>query len=84
VFLEAMAFGRPVIGPNNGAPVELIRHGENGLLVDPEDPTSLTEALLKLLTNPGAAREMGKAGSSWVQKHYSYGSFRERLREALR
>jgi phosphatidyl-myo-inositol dimannoside synthase len=83
VFLEAMAFGKPVIGPNCGAPAELIRQGENGLLVDPEDPTSVTEALLKLLTNPGESSKMGKAGSDWVKIHYSYGSFRERLREEL-
>jgi len=83
VFLEAMAFGKPVIGPNYGAPAEIIRHGETGLLVDPEDATSVAEGLLKLLTNPGQAREMGKAGSEWVREHYSYASFRERLGEIL-
>ena len=83
VFLEAMAFGKPVIGPNYGAPVELIRHGETGLLVDPENPEAVAEALLSLLTNPDRAREMGKAGSEWVKRHYSFGSFRERLQEIL-
>ncbi len=83
VFLEAMAFGKPVIGPRYGAPAELIRHGENGLLVDSEDPASVAEALLNLLTHPDAAREMGKAGSDWVQRHYSYASFREKLRQTL-
>jgi len=83
VFLEAMAFGKPVIGPNYGAPAELIRHGENGLLVDPDDPTSVAEALVRLLTNPKAAHQMGKAGSAWVRGHYSYASFRERLGELL-
>jgi phosphatidylinositol alpha-1,6-mannosyltransferase len=83
VFLEAMAFGKPVVGPNYGAPTELIRHGENGLLVDPEDPTSVRDALFDLLSHPDAAREMGEAGSSWVRGHYSYGSFREALRRLL-
>lgn len=83
VFLEAMAFGKPVVGPNYGAPVELIRHGETGVLVDPEDSTSMGEALVNLLTNPGLAEEMGKAGSKWVGTHYSYGCFRARLREIL-
>lgn len=83
VFLEAMAFGKPVVGPNYGAPTELIRDGENGLLVEPEDTTSVAEALVKLLTNPEIAREMGRAGSDWVRRHYSYASFRERLREIL-
>jgi glycosyltransferase involved in cell wall biosynthesis len=83
VFLEAMAFGKPVVGPKYGAPTELIRDGENGLLVEPGDTTSVSEALVNLLTNPEMAREMGQAGSDWVRRHYSYGSFRERLREIL-
>jgi glycosyltransferase involved in cell wall biosynthesis len=84
VFLEAMAFGKPVVGPNYGAPTELIRHGETGLLVDPEDPTSVAAALVNLFTNPKLGREMGKAGSRWVQQRYSYGCFREQLRHMLR
>jgi phosphatidylinositol alpha-1,6-mannosyltransferase len=83
VFLEAMAFGKPVVGPNYGAPAELIRHGENGLLVDPEDPASVAGALVNLFTNPEAAREMGRAASDWVRRNHSYGSFRERLREMI-
>lgn len=82
-FLEAMAFGKPVVGPNYGAPAELIRHEENGLLVDADDPACVAEALLTLLLHPDAARDMGEAGSDWVREHYSYASFRERLREIL-
>ena len=35
VFLEAMAHGKPVLGPRVGAPAEFIHSGEHGLLVDP-------------------------------------------------
>jgi glycosyltransferase involved in cell wall biosynthesis len=83
VFVEAMAFGKPVIGPNYGAPAEIIRQGQHGLLVDPEDSAAIAEALVDLLTNPARAREMGEAGSEWVRRHYSYDSFREMLREIL-
>jgi phosphatidylinositol alpha-1,6-mannosyltransferase len=83
VFLEAMAFGKPVIGPRHGAPAELIQQGKTGLLVDPEDATSVAEALLSLFSDREAAREMGKAGSDWVRRHYSYGSLREKLRQIL-
>ena len=38
VFLEAMAHGKPVVGPRVGAPAEFIRSGVHGLLVDPTDP----------------------------------------------
>jgi phosphatidyl-myo-inositol dimannoside synthase len=83
VFLEAMAFGKPVVGPRYGAPAEIIRDGQNGLLVDPEDPASLAEALSRLLADPDVAVAMGKAGRNYVRANYSYGAFCEKLREAL-
>jgi len=83
VFLEAMAFGKPVIGPNYGAPTELIGHGQHGLLVDPEDTGAIAESIVGLLTNPDLAHRMGQAGSDWVRKQYSYGAFREKLRHIL-
>jgi len=83
VFLEAMAFGKPAIGPNYGAPLELIRHGSNGLLVDPEDSASVAQALIELLENPDAARKMGEVGRSFMRKAYSYGAFHDQLKTIL-
>jgi glycosyltransferase involved in cell wall biosynthesis len=83
VFLEAMAFGKPVIGPNFGAPTEFIRDGENGLLVDPDSVTSVAEALVALLTNPEKGRKLGEAGREWVRTSYSYGAFCQRLGSIL-
>src|SRR5271157_1939412 len=83
VFLEAMAFGKPVIGPNYGAPAEFIRHQYQGLLVNPEDSKGMAEALVDLLANPEKAHKMGQAGSDWVRRQYSYGTFREKLQEML-
>lgn len=83
VYLEAMAYGKPVIGPNYGAPAEIIQNGQNGLLVDPEDPSAIAKALLNLLNEPDLAREMGREGSEWVKRTYSYDSFRVQLREIL-
>ena len=83
VFLEAMVHGKPVVGPNTGAPVEFIHDGEHGLLVDPVNPTELTQTLIELLANPERARKMGEAGRQWVREQYSYEMFRERLRKIL-
>jgi glycosyltransferase involved in cell wall biosynthesis len=83
VYLEALAFGKPVIGPNCGAPAEIIRHGEHGLLVNPENPLEIADALLCLLSNPAKAKTMGAAGIDWVHERYSIDSFRERLRGIL-
>jgi glycosyltransferase involved in cell wall biosynthesis len=79
VFLEAMANGKPVVGPNIGAPTEFIRDGEHGLLVDPVNSTKVGEALIDLLANPQRSKRLGEAGRDWVQQQYSYEMFRERL-----
>ncbi len=83
VFLEAMAHGKPVVGPNVGAPTEFIHDGEHGLLMDPVNPKKLAEALVELLAHPERARQMGDAGRRWVQEQYSYEMFRERLRKIM-
>jgi glycosyltransferase involved in cell wall biosynthesis len=83
VLLEAMAFGKPVIGPNYGAPAEIVKHEEHGLLVNPEGPSGVAEALIRLLDAPEDARRMGEAACQWVRQEYSYESFCSRLRETL-
>lgn len=83
VFLEAMAFGKPVIGPNVGAPAEIIPHGRCGLLVNPEDPTAVADALIEICANSERAQKMGQAGRDWVRDHYSYGVFRAQLQSLL-
>ncbi len=79
VFLEAMAFGKPVIGPNYGAPAELIRQGEFGILVDPEDPAAVASALIHLLNAPEQAKSMGESARRWVRQEYSFESLCRRL-----
>jgi glycosyltransferase involved in cell wall biosynthesis len=49
--LEAMAFGLPAIGCQNGAAGETIRHGENGYLLAPDDLAGLGPLLIKLYNN---------------------------------
>ena len=71
VVLEAMSAGRPVIAARAGGIPDLVQHGENGLLYEPDDPTALLEAVEDLLSEPGRARfyaeQARKAaeGASW-------------------
>jgi phosphatidyl-myo-inositol dimannoside synthase len=83
VFLEAMAHGKPVVGPRVGAPAEFIRSGEHGFLVDPTDPREIAEALVELLEDTARARRMGDAGREWAAREFSFERFCERLRNAL-
>lgn len=84
VFLEAMAFGKPVIGPNYGAPTEFIRPMENGLLVDPYSPWDVARAIIYLLKRPGEAKRMGQRGRELVEREYSLEAMRRRLERLLK
>ena len=48
VYLEGMGFGLPAIGTTAGAASEVITHGEDGYLIEPDDAESLTGILNKL------------------------------------
>ena len=48
VYLEGMGFGLPAIGTTAGAAGEIITHGENGYLIEPDDEVTLASILNKL------------------------------------
>ncbi len=56
VLLEAMATGLPIVATNVGGVPEIINHGENGLLVKPEDSHQLVEVIASLLQNDDMKR----------------------------
>jgi glycosyltransferase involved in cell wall biosynthesis len=59
VIVEAFSRERPVIGADTGGIPELVTHGRTGLLVAPEDPDQLAEAIAGLLGDPAASATMG-------------------------
>jgi len=72
VNIEAMASQKPVIGSRVGGIPEIIRHGQTGLLVKPEDPEDLARAMQYLISNPEIAERMGKKGRRLVEKHFTW------------
>ncbi len=70
VFLEAMAAGIPVIGSNTGGIPELVKDGENGFLVDPDNHIELTQKILKLLNDDALRTSFINSGFQCV-KNYS-------------
>jgi phosphatidylinositol alpha-1,6-mannosyltransferase len=70
--LEAMATGKPVIAGDVGGVPEMVRHGETGFLVDPEDPRAIAAALGRLLADPALAGAMGAAGRAYVERELTH------------
>ncbi|HEX5165029.1 MAG TPA: glycosyltransferase [Thermomicrobiales bacterium] len=66
--LEAMAAGAPVVATRVGGVPEIIRDGDNGLLVPAGQPVPLADALLRLLGDPVLARRMANLGRASVQE----------------
>ena len=59
---EAHAAGLPVVAPRAGGPIDLVRHGENGLLFTPDDEADLRRSVSRLVADAGLRRRMGEAG----------------------
>lgn len=71
VAAEALMRGTPAIVSNSGGLAEIIDDGETGFLVPPNSVASMTEALLKLLTNRPLAQRMGAAGREVALRRFS-------------
>jgi glycosyltransferase involved in cell wall biosynthesis/GT2 family glycosyltransferase len=84
VFLEAMMFGKPVIGCRAGGMAEVIEEGVTGLLAEPGDTTSLESALEVLLSDAGKREAFGKAGRERYLQHYTREKLTDRTLEFYR
>lgn len=84
IYLEAMNYGKPVIGCRAGGIPEVIDEGITGLLAEPEAPDSLAEAILKMLQNPGQLHEMGLAGRQRLLDTFTHVQMARRFADAYR
>src|SRR5579863_2582642 len=83
VFLEAMAFGKPLIGAARGGITDVIEDRVNGLLVPAGDLKSLVNALAELLENESLRMELGRRGAENVRQRYSFDVFVNDLERIL-
>lgn len=72
VLLEAMAHGLPIVGTTQAGIAEAAEHERNSLLVPPDDPSALAEALGRLLTDPELARRLGAGAKASVRERFDY------------
>lgn len=69
--VQAMACGLPVVATRCGGPEEIIDDGVTGLLVPPESPESLADAIDRLIADPGARARMGRAARERVEERFT-------------
>lgn len=62
VLIEAMAMGKAVISSNCDGVLDIVKHGETGLLVPPKEIETLTQAGLALAENPALRNKLAWAG----------------------
>jgi glycosyltransferase involved in cell wall biosynthesis len=68
--LEAMAAGCALVASKTAPVEEMVRHGENGLLVDFFDSEALAETVVAVLAKPDDYREMRAAARDTIVSHY--------------
>ncbi len=71
IYLEAMMFGKPVVGCNAGGIPEVVIDGEYGFLAEPGDAVSLLFALDKLLSNAALREQFGKRGRQEYERRFT-------------
>lgn len=79
--MEYLAAGLPVVATEVGGMPDLVRHGENGLLVPRRDPEALAGAISELLGDPARAREMGERGRELQRKEFSLDAMVQRVQD---
>ncbi len=76
VVMEAMAMGRPVVGPNAGGVPEEIDEGKTGLLYEPGNHQDMANSICRFIGSPDLAKAFGDAGkqraNTVFNKEYLY------------
>lgn len=68
----AYAFSKPVIATRTGSMAEVLSENVNGLLVEPDDPDKLAQAIEKIISDPAAIERMGAASMDLAVEKFSW------------
>ncbi len=79
VIIEAMASAKPVIATAIGGPLEIIKDGVNGLLIQPNDAQVLCDKIIFLANNPKNRKDLGVMARKTVQENFSRKNYQKVL-----
>jgi len=83
VIVEAMAAGLPIISTDQGAIVESVIHGENGFIVEPNNPRQIAEKISFLIENPDIREKMGAKSRKRYLENFTEEKMIERLQRVF-
>lgn len=81
--IEAAASGLPLVATEDGGPRDIIGNCHNGLLIDPLDPHTITEALLTVLESPETHQTLVHRGLAGVLEHYAWQAHADRYLDLI-
>jgi phosphatidylinositol alpha-1,6-mannosyltransferase len=82
-FVEASAYGKPVIAGRSGGVTDAVANGETGFLVDPNDAGEIKRKLVALLDDETLREQLAKAGRARVATKFGLRSQSEKLKEVM-
>lgn len=71
VAIEAMACGLPIVASNTGSLPEVVKHGETGMLCDPDRHGEFVAAIRLLRENPALVPEFGRNARRTAERYFS-------------
>ncbi len=84
VLVRAMVEGRAVVATRVPAALDCLEDGVSGLLVEPDDPQALAEALELRMGDPALRDRLGAAAASSAAARFTWPRYIERLTDAYR
>lgn len=79
---EAMLAGLPCVGTDIPGHTDILRDGETGLAVPPEDPAALAAAMARLLEEPQLAARLAAAGRKLIEEKFSTAAMAKKYERA--
>ncbi|WP_424357762.1 glycosyltransferase [Methanocella sp. MCL-LM] len=71
IYVEAMSWGKPVIGCRAGGIPEVFSDDETGILIEPGNDRELAEGIIRILGDDGLRERMGRSARELVEKKFS-------------
>nr|WP_321467422.1 HAD-IIB family hydrolase [uncultured Desulfobulbus sp.] len=82
--IEAAASGMPIVATEDGGPKDIIHNCQNGFLINPLEPISIGDAIVKLLVDQDLWRQCAANGLRGVSDHYSWDAHAYRYLEVIK